>query len=291
MEPVVTVGLDGSPESLAAARWAADEAERRRLTLRLLHAWPLLVPEPTRVPAEMDQNYWARRIVHNTRAELQAHHPGLSVVGSLVADDAENALLRAASESEMVVLGSRGLAPVESYFLGDISLPVVSRAERPVVLVRAGADEDVPGPRRVVMSGVVVAVGPHGPCDDLLEFAFASAAAHGLPLRAVHGRSLPVDAYVPWGVDHDVTDALARDARKLLGQSLHPWRDRFPTVEVVESAVLASPAKAVVRAAEGADLLVVGRRRHHRPLAPHLGPVAQAAVHHARCPVAVVPHD
>ncbi|MGW3659154.1 universal stress protein [Streptomyces sp. NPDC005151] len=291
MEPVVTVGLDGSPESLAAARWAADEAERRKLTLRLLHAWPLLVPEPTRIPAEMDQNYWARRIVHNTRAELQAHDPGLSVVGSLVADDAEHALLRAASESEMIVLGSRGLVPVESYFLGDISMPVVARAERPVVLVRASTGEDGPQPTRTATGGVVVALKLHGPCDDLLQFAFETAAARGMPLRAVHGRSLPVDAYVPWGADHNVAEGIVQDAQKLLSQTLRPWRDRFPQVDVTDSTALVSPAKAVVRAAEGADLLVVGRRQHHRALAPRLGPVAQAAIHHARCPVAVVPHD
>ncbi len=71
MQPVVTMDLDGSPESLAAARWAADEAERRKLPLRLLHAWPMLGPEPTRVPAEADQNYRAKRLVHTAQAELQ----------------------------------------------------------------------------------------------------------------------------------------------------------------------------------------------------------------------------
>lgn len=34
MEPVVTVGLDGSPASPAAAHWAAGEAERRKLITR-----------------------------------------------------------------------------------------------------------------------------------------------------------------------------------------------------------------------------------------------------------------
>lgn len=177
----VTVGLDGSPESLAAAHWAADEAERRKLTLCLLHAWPLLVEEPDGVRAEMDQDYWARRIVQNTRVELQAHHPGLSIVGSLVADDAEHALLQAASESEMTVLGSRGLVRVESYFLGDISLPVVAHAERPVVLVRAGTGDDGRQSARTGTGGVVVALKLHGPCDDLLRFAFEAAAARGRP--------------------------------------------------------------------------------------------------------------
>ncbi|WP_405708694.1 MULTISPECIES: universal stress protein [unclassified Streptomyces] len=289
----VTVGLDGSPESLAAAHWAADEAERRKLTLCLLHAWPLLVEEPDGVRAEMDQDYWARRIVQNTRVELQAHHPGLSIVGSLVADDAEHALLQAASESEMTVLGSRGLVRVESYFLGDISLPVVAHAERPVVLVRAGTGDDGRQSARTGTGGVVVALKLHGPCDDLLRFAFEAAAARGRPLRAVHGRSLPVDAYVPWGVDHDVAEEVVQDAKKLLDRALLPWRDRFPQVEVTDGTALVSPAKAVVQAAEGADLLVVGRGRgrRRRGPAPSLGPVVQAAIHHARCPVAVVPHD
>ncbi|EKX64046.1 universal stress protein [Streptomyces ipomoeae] len=288
MQAAVTVGLDGSPESLAAARWAADEAEKRKLTLRLLHAWPLLAPEPPRVPSEVDQNYWAKRLVHTARAELQARHPGLSIVGNLVAEDAQNALLQAASESEMIVLGSRGLEPVESYFLGDVSMPVVARAERPVVLVRA---EDQEGPPQALASRVVVALKLHGSSDDLLDFAFHTAAARGVPLQAIHGRSVPLHARVPWGVDHDVSQEITQDAQKQLDKVLRPWREKYPQVDVAEGIRLDSPAKAVVRAAEGAALLVVGRRAHRHGLPPHLGPVAQAAIHHGRCPVVVVPHD
>ncbi|MCC0094096.1 universal stress protein [Streptomyces flavotricini] len=289
MEPVVTVGLDGSPESLAAARWAADEADRRKLTLRLLHAWPLLTPESTHVPAEMDQNYWAKRIVHNAKAELQARHPGLVIVGNLVAEDAQEALLKAAAESEMTVLGSRGLESFESYFLGDISMPVVARAERPVVLVRAGTEGPSSAPD--ASGGVVVALKLRGPCDDLLAFSFAAAAARGVPLRAVHGRSVPLHAHAPWGTDHDVTEKITQDAQKLLSDALRPWREKFPSVEVADSIGLESPTKAVVRAAEDAGLLVVGRRMRRPTLAPPLGAVATAAIHHARCPVAVIPHD
>lgn len=289
MPPVVIAGLDGSPESLAAARWAADEAEHRGLPLHLLHAWPLLAPEPAQVPAEADQNYWAKRLVRTAEAELRARHPGLTVVGDLVADDAQHALLRAAAESEMIVLGSRGIEPAESYFLGDVSMPVVARAERPVVLVRAAPREA--GPPRAAPGPVVVAVKLHGSCDDLLDFAFRTAAARGAALTAVHGRSVPLHARVPWGLDHDVTDEMTRDAHEGLSRALRPWREKYPRVEAAAAVRLESPAKAVVQAARGAALLVLGRRRHRPGLAPRLGPVAQAAIHHALCPVAVVPHE
>lgn len=291
MEPVITVGLDGSPESLSAARWAADEAERRNVGLRLLHAWPMLAPEPARTPSETDQNYWAKRLVHNAQSELQGLHPGLAIVGSLVADEAQEALLHAASESSMTVLGSRGLELVESYFLGDISMSVAAHAERPVVLVRAGTRTEAPGTEPGETGQVVVALKLHGPCDDLLAFAFATAAARNVPLRAVHGQSLPVHAYVPWGVDHEIADDIRQAARKKLDRALHPWQEKYPRVDVADDIGLQSPARAVLRFATNAGLLVVGRRRHHRVPAPRLGPVAQAAIHHARCPVAVVSHD
>ena len=288
MEPVVTVGLDGSPESMAAAHWAADEAKRRKLTLRLMHAWPMLAPEPVRAASEIDQNYWAKRLVHHAQTELQERHPGLLIVGSLVADDAQDALLKAASESQLTVLGSRGLTPAESYFLGSISMAVVARADRPVVLVRPESRGRAPSP---APNGVVVALKLRGPCDDLLAFAFDAAAARGAPLQVVHGHSLPIHAHTPWGRDHEVAKAITEEARHQLGGLLGPWHERFPDVEVIDSVRLESPAEAVVRAAEGAELLVVGRRKHRPPLPRTLSPVAQSALHHARCPVAVVPHD
>lgn len=101
---------------------------------------------------------------------------------------------------------------------------------------------------------------------------------------------MPLHADVSWGVDHAGAEEITQDAQKHLGQALTPWREKFPDVVVVDTTRLESPAEAVVRAAEGAELLVVGRRKRRAALAQRLGPVAQAAIHHARCPVAVVPH-
>ncbi|MEV4439649.1 universal stress protein [Streptomyces sp. NPDC049577] len=282
----ITVGLDGSPESLAAALWASDEAERRGLGLRLLHAWVLLAGEPsTGLPPDKDQDYWARRIVRAAAAAVHERHPDLSVTEDLVAEDPETALLRAAGESTMVVLGSRGLDRVASFFLGDISLQAAGRAERPVVLVRAGR------PAAAGAGGVVAGVSLHGPCDSVLKFAFETAAARGVPLHVVHGCPPPVQAYAPWGVDPDVAGEISKAAEAQLSRAVEPWCERHPRVEVAGTVRLGSPARAVLEVAEGAAMLVVGRRRHHPPMTPRLGNVAQACVHHAACPVAVVPHD
>ncbi|MFE5191155.1 universal stress protein [Streptomyces sp. NPDC056628] len=173
MPPVVTVGLDGSPGHLAAARRAGDEAEQRDLTLRLPHARPPLAPEPPRAVADTVHEYRARRLVHIAWAKLRTGRPGPTVDASLVQEDAHEALRRAPSDSETPVLAHRGLKAVESHFAGDVGLPVVARAERPDIQVRTepspaqdvlGAAEGEASPvvgRRAHRRGVRPRLGPN----------------------------------------------------------------------------------------------------------------------------------
>ncbi|WP_329069928.1 universal stress protein [Streptomyces sp. NBC_01429] len=290
MNPVVTVGLDGSPESLSATHWAAQEAESRGATLRLLHAWVLLSAEPAesiRPDRPSGQNYWAEHILREALGIVEEHHPGLPVVEDLVAQDPVHALLDAAAESELLVLGSRDMAPLASYFLGDIGLSVMSRCDIPTALVRAREDT-----APVTDDGdVVVALGLHGPCDELFAFAFETASRRGVALRAVHGRNLlPAHAYTRRGQDPDIAEETAKDARQELAEALRPWREKFPDVPTTSTVAMESPARAVVRGAVGAGLLVAGRRRTRPAFAPRVGHVLSAAVHHAACPVMIVPH-
>ncbi|GAA3170231.1 MULTISPECIES: universal stress protein [Streptomyces] len=325
----VTVGLDGSPESLAAVLWAAEEAEARGARLRLVHAWAMLAPEPPEPPEQPDagaaagaeprtaeppgpesrrpagasrrrirpgwkaraaeQNHWSHRIVEQARAAVQTRHPDLPVDEELIPGDPLEALFGAADRSDLLVLGSRNLGPVARYVLGDIALKLVTRVNVPTVLVRAR-----PGAAADGRSGddVVVGVSLHEPCVAMMDFAFATAARRGVTLRAVHGRHLPAHAYNRGGgVEPYVVEQTAQDARKELAEALRPWRSRYPAVQVVARVDLESPAQALLEEAGRAGLLVVGRR-HRRPRIPsRIGHLGQAALHHAPCPVAVVPHE
>jgi hypothetical protein len=136
---------------------------------------------------------------------------------------------------------------------------------------------------------VVVGLSLRDPYDELFEFAFSAAAARGVPLRAVHGHEVPVQAHMPWGVDPEVAAEITDKAQKKLRKQLRPWRKKFRGVRVIKVLTLDSPARAVVHDTQTAGLLVVGRRRHQGALAPRLGPVAQAAVHHAAVPSPLCP--
>ncbi|MFF1298434.1 MULTISPECIES: universal stress protein [unclassified Streptomyces] len=296
LRPIV-VGLDGSPESLAAADWAAREAQRRAVPLRLVTAW---IWRPVDVPAAQEseaQKRWAEQMLNEARKDLTARYPELPIDVEQVSDLAPRVLVGQAENAEMLVLGSRGHGVIAGFLLGSVGHRVLARAKVPVVLVRAGKHgivEGVPVDDVDQDSGTVV-VGIQDrdePAQELLEFAFATAAARGVALRAVHAWSRPpVFAYNPGSVPTgDEGGGMEARVEKELLDALTPWRQRYPQVTVVHRIDLASAAEVIVQAAQDAGLVVVGRRTGRPTLGMRIGPVTHGVIHHAIAPVAVVPH-
>ncbi|WOI61640.1 universal stress protein [Streptomyces fradiae] len=307
MSRTVTVGVDGSRESLAAVDWAAGEAVRRAVPLRLLHVWGGEDPRTHLVDQETARG-WGERTLDAARRRLVRRHPDLRVETRWAAGDPVETLDAAAQESEVLVLGSRGLTGLRGFLAGSVSLAVLARVRRPVVLVRphnspapaeGGPAEPVHGgpgepDEGVLPAGeVVVGLDVFGPCDEVLGFAFAAAERFGCPLRAMHAWTVPAAVYGPdmGGALPMLLTELEEDARHALDEVLVPWTDKYPRVPVLRDCHQGRPAQDLADAAHDARLVVVGRKNRRARFGTHVGAVTHAVLHHSPAPVAVVPHD
>ncbi|MEV0220402.1 universal stress protein [Streptomyces sp. NPDC050704] len=301
MSRTVTVGLDGSPESRAAAEWAAREAKLLGLHLKLVNVWepgPDPMAQAPLLGAET-QRHWSERIPHEAADGIRLRHPGVDVTVEQLPGPPAEVLLNAAKDSELLVLGSRGLSGIAGFIVGSVGLAVAARAELPVVLVRAGeqaADEHAADPSGIPSSAapyrpVVLGLDIEHPDEAVLGFAFEAAARRGTALRVLHSWSVP--PYFAYGLPPDpaFNAELAKQDAAELTAALRPWREKFPAVEVVEESRSGRAANHLVDASADASLVVVGRKIRRSPIGAHIGPVAHAVLHHATAPVAVVPHD
>ena len=91
----------------------------------------------------------------------------------------------------------------------------------------------------------------------------------------------------PSGVPMDV---LEQEVRRSLAESTAGWRDKYPQVELRHEIIRGHPVQVLTQAAEYALALVVGSRGLGGFPGLLLGSVSQGALHHARCPLIVVPH-
>ncbi|MFF1285340.1 universal stress protein [Streptomyces sp. NPDC058299] len=283
----ITAGVDGTEESLAALDWAAREAVRRGLPLRVVHVWRYA---ETLAAADRDtQHGWVAQGVSEAVRAVSGRYPELTVGVDVLEGVAAQTLAGVAADAEMLVLGSRGHGPVAGFLLGSVGQQVIAAAARPVVLVRA-KDEAA-----AEAAGRDVVVGQQGGPEDsaaALRFAFETAAARGATVRAVRAWTLPpVFAYSPGSLRLlDDAGGLEPYERQALDDALRPWRERFPGVPVAEHIEMGSAGQVLLSLAGRAQLVVVGRRAHRTAVGARIGSVAHGVLHHADCPVAVVPH-
>lgn len=284
----ITAGVDGTEESLAAVHWAAREAVRRKLPLRVVHAWRY--EESLAVADRGTQHGWVSQGVAEAVRAVRERHPVLEVTSDVVEGEPADVLAGAGARAEMLVLGSRGHGPLVGFLLGSVGRQVIAETVRPVVLVRAGDRPEAEA------AGRDVVVGQHGGPEDsaaALRFAFEAAAARGATVRAVRAWTLPpVFAYSPGSLQLlDDAGGLEPYEKKALAEALRPWRERFPRVPVAEHVEMGSAGQVLLSLAGRAQLLVVGRRSHRTAVGARVGSVAHGVLHLAECPVAVVPHE
>ena len=141
----VVVGVDGSPSSLAALRFAADTAWLRRARLQVVHAWrdPALRGYHGRTlpPVEPALEEARTTLRESLRGGL-AGVSGLPVDSRLIEGPPHRALLEAAQGADLLVLGSRGRGGWQGLLLGSVSLRCLTLSTAPVAVVRA--QQEVP---------------------------------------------------------------------------------------------------------------------------------------------------
>jgi nucleotide-binding universal stress UspA family protein len=264
---------------------AVREALADGRTLKIVHAYywmppltPIAMPLVTVLTAYREA---AQQVVTDAAADLRSRHPALKVVASAVEGQAAQVLVAAGADADLLVVGSRGHGGFTGLLLGSVSMRVLASASGPVLVVRG---ESRPTPDRVL-----AAVDIDGPCDEVLEFAFAAASRHVATLTVIHVWDEPwFLAYGGPGAAEDIA-AIEADRAARLAAAVGPWRDKFPQVDVSHRVPAGSAAAVLVRESATAGLLVVGGRRSGELPGMLLGPVSDTVLHHSACPVAVVP--
>ena len=137
----VIVGIDATPSTQAALRFAFDAASRHGWRLVAVHAWDvpsydlLVVPNaPIPVPLH-DLADDEIRLAAEVLSGFQVEYPEVVVETRLVRGAPRQAVLAAATEAGLIVVGTRGHGQVIGAVLGSVSNAVLHHARVPVAVV------------------------------------------------------------------------------------------------------------------------------------------------------------
>ena len=136
----IVAGVDGSPESIAALRFACHRASFTSEPVVALHAW-----NPGHINVD-DEGLLPQRVGHRSKAaevlvaeciaEVHEEFPHVSIEPDTVPLSPAVALIEASARASLVVTGSRGRGAVTGLLLGSVSQHLLSHAHCPVAVTR-----------------------------------------------------------------------------------------------------------------------------------------------------------
>ncbi|MFD7006187.1 universal stress protein [Rhodococcus jostii] len=287
----IVVGTDGSPSSLQAVAWAAEEAALRSSPLSIVTttfvagAYGVPIGMPESFFDDEERNGKNRLAVAAEIAVRTVPGQSLDLHTTLCTGTPAGELLERAQSAAMVVVGSNRQGIIEGGFLGSVSAAVATHAPCPVAIIH-----DLPDSEVTRLEGpVVVGVDGSAHSEPAISMAFAEAGLRQCELVAVHAWS-DVDLPVPHGEVDGVSGwkQIVAQETALLSESLAGRAEDFPDVKVRTMVVMDRPVRNLREQADNARLLVVGSRGRGGFTSMLLGSTSRALMHSVRCPLLVV---
>ncbi|WP_329282236.1 universal stress protein [Streptomyces sp. NBC_01451] len=268
----VVIGMDGSLLAVRALDWAAGEAVRRGVGLRVVYA-----------VVDRDE---AGPVLSAAASRVSGRHPGLPVVTAVAEDGTVQALVRESGHAALTVVGTRGLGGLTGLLFGSVTPRLAARARGPLLVVRG--DHPCDGGRDVLL-------GLESDADvDAAVYAFQEAERRGVRLRVLHSlnhRQVPPELPSLVPVTSPGQERLARNDRAeeaVPRFALTRLREQHPGVDVETRTFRAGAAHSLLQATQEAAVVVIGAHGRGGPGAG-LGPVAHTLLRRSHCPVVVVP--
>ncbi|MHC6230761.1 universal stress protein [Arthrobacter sp. MMS24-T111] len=272
----IAVGTNDSAQSQAAVLWAARRAHDAKLPLVILHVvddrW---IAEP--YPWFGTLQHAGEELLKTAAGRLEGSVP-ITPATEMLTGSVGGSLAKYSKKASMMVIGS-GSGHLGGT-LADRALQVATAAKVPVAVI---GTQDLEG-----RTGVVVGVDGSAESTQAVAFAAAEADRHGDELTVVYAVNVPnpvVDAGLTPGA---LADLIVDEERIVLSETVAGLKEDYPDLTVHQLLVSdKGPVDALVEAAAGARLLVVGSRGRGAFKRLLLGSTAHGVLKHLPCPTII----
>jgi len=138
----IVVGVDGSPESVLALRWAEKLADPLGTVIKAVCTWQMEVVYGPYAIAEWDGEPAAQHMLAAALVDAFGDKPPAGLIGECRRGQPAKVLVDEGKSAQMIIVGSRGHGGFAGMLLGSVSSACAAHASCPVLVVHGAMEHE-----------------------------------------------------------------------------------------------------------------------------------------------------